>query len=66
MGRGMERGKGIEKGKGKAMEEGKGKRKGNSEGKGIVTQTPGGDDIPRAIALQLQKEIYQADLDMEG
>jgi len=55
---------------GKATEGGKGKRteKGNGNGKrkGIVKQTPGRDDISRAIALQLQKEMYEADLDTEG
>jgi len=51
-------------GKGKAMEEGKGK--GNGKGKGIVIQTPGGDNISRAVALQLQKEMYEADSDTEG
>jgi len=48
------------------MEEGKGKGKGNGKGKDIVTQTTGGDDISRAIALQMQKEMYEADKDMEG
>jgi hypothetical protein len=33
---------------------GKGKRMGNSNGKGIVKQTPGGDDISHAVALQLE------------
>jgi hypothetical protein len=56
--------KGKEKGKGKAMEKGKGK--GNGKWKGIVKQTPGGDDNSRAIALQLQKEMYEADSDTEG
>jgi hypothetical protein len=61
------KGKGMGKGNGKqkAVEEGKGKGKGNSRGKGIVKQTPGGDDISRAIALQLQKVMPEADLDME-
>jgi len=54
------------KGKGKATEEGKGKGKANGEGKGIVKHYPGGDDISCAIALQLQKEMYEADSDMEG
>jgi len=58
------------KGKGKVTEDGKGKgrRKGkrNGKGKGIVKQTPGGDDIFRAIALQLQREMYEADLVTEG
>jgi hypothetical protein len=61
-GKGITDGKG--KGKGKAPEEGKGK--GNGKGKGIVKQTPGGDDISCAVALQLQKEMYEADSDMEG
>jgi len=39
---------------------------GNGKGKGIVNQTPGGDDISRAVALQLQKERHEADLDTEG
>jgi len=50
---------GMEKGKGKAMEEGKGK--GNGKGKDIVKQTLGGDYISRAVALQLQKDMYEAD-----
>jgi len=58
------KGKGKEKGKG--MEEGKGKGKGNSKGIVIQKQTPGGDDISRAVALKLQKEMYEADSDMEG
>jgi hypothetical protein len=57
-------GQGQGKGKGKAMEEGKRKR--NGKGKGIVEQSPGGNDISRAIALQLQKEMPDADLEMEG
>ena len=50
--------------KGKAMEEGK--RKGNGKGRVIVQQTPGGDDISHAVALQLQNEMYEADSDTEG
>jgi hypothetical protein len=50
--------------KGKATEEGKGK--GHGKGKGIVKHTPGGDDISCAPALQLQKEINEADSDTEG
>jgi len=61
---GKGQGKGKGKRKGKAMDEGKGK--GNSKEKGIVKQTPGWDDISHAVALQLQKEIYEADSDMEG
>jgi hypothetical protein len=48
------------------MGKGKGKEKGNGKGKGIVIQTTGGDDISRAVALQLQKERYEADSGMEG
>jgi len=59
-GKGTKDGKG--KGKGKATEEGKGK--GNGKGKGIVKQTPGEDDISRAVAVQ--KEMYDADSDTEG
>ena len=43
------------------MDEGKGKGKGNGKGQGIVEQTRGGDDISCAIALQLQKKLYEAD-----
>jgi len=60
--------KGNRKGKGKAkwkvMEEGKGK--GNGKGNGILKQIPGEDDISRAVAFQLQQEMYEADSDMEG
>jgi hypothetical protein len=41
------------------------KRKGNGKGKGIVKQTPGGDDISHAVALQLEKERKKADPDTE-
>jgi len=65
---GREQGTGKEKGifdrKGKGK--GKGEAKGNSKGKGIVQHTPGGDDISRAVALKLQKEIYKVDSEMEG
>jgi len=50
----------------KVTEEWKGKGKGNGKGKSIVTQTPGGDHIPRPIAVQLQREMYEADSDTEG
>jgi hypothetical protein len=40
------------------------KGQGTSKGKGIVKQTPGGDDISRAIAVQ--KVADQADSDTEG
>ena len=45
---------------------GKGKEKGNCDGWGIDEQTPWEDDISRAIALQEQKEMYDADSDTEG
>jgi hypothetical protein len=45
---------------------GKGKGKGNNKGKGIVEQTPQGEDISWAIDFQLQKEMYEADTDMES
>jgi hypothetical protein len=60
--KGTGRGKGTKDGKGK----GKGKGKGHGTGKGIVKRTPGGDDISRAVALQLQKQMSEADLDKEG
>jgi len=73
---GGEKGTGKEKGtkhgkaKGKATEDGKGngkgKRKGNGKQKGIVKQTPWGGDISPAVALQLQKEMSEVDLDKEG
>ena len=69
---GVEDTQGGEKGTGKGKRtkagegKGKGKGKGNSKGKDIVKQTPGGDDIFRTAALQLQKDISEADLDTEG
>jgi len=48
------------------MDEEKGKEKGNGKGKGIVKYTPEGDDISRAVALLMQKEMYEADSDTEG
>jgi len=63
-GKGKGRKDGIENGMGKETEEGKGK--GNGTVNGIVKLTTGGDDISRAIALQLKKEIYEADTDKEG
>jgi len=45
---------------------GMGQGTGNGKGNGIVKQTPGGDDISRAVVLQLQKARYEADSDMEG
>jgi hypothetical protein len=57
---------GSGKGMGKATEGGKGEGKGDGKGKSIVELTRGGDDISRAVALPLQKEVYQADSDMLG
>jgi hypothetical protein len=66
--KGTGKGKGTKdgKGKGKATKDGKGKGKGNSKGKYIVKQTPGGNDISCAVALQLQKGMSEADMDTEG
>jgi hypothetical protein len=68
--KGTRKGKGTKdgkwKGKGKTTEERKEKGKGNMKGKGIVKQTPGGDDISGAVAVQLKKEMNEADSDMEG
>jgi hypothetical protein len=58
------KGKGIATGNGKGN--GNGKGKGNGQGKGTIKHTPGGDDISCAIALLLQKELSEADLDTEG
>ena len=57
-----EKGKGTKDGKGKRKRKGKG----NGKRKSIGKQTPGGDDISRAVTLQLQKERYEADSDTEG
>jgi len=48
--------------KGKGM----GKRKGNGKGKGNVQNTPGGDNMSRAVALQLQNDMREADNNLEG
>ena len=53
-------------GKGKPTEEGKGTGKGNGKEKGIVKQIPGGDVISHAVAVQMQKEMYEADSDTDG
>jgi len=58
--------KGPGKGNAKATEEWKGKGKGNGERNSIVKQTPVGDDISRAVPLQLLKDMYEADSDMES
>jgi hypothetical protein len=63
---------GAEKGTGtgKATKDRKGngtsKGIGNGKGKDIVKPTPGGDDIFCAVALPLQKQMSEADLDKEG
>jgi hypothetical protein len=56
------KGKGTKDGK----EQGKRKGKGNGKGKGIVKRTSVGDDISCAVALQLRKQMSEADLDKEG
>jgi hypothetical protein len=63
---GGEKGTGKRKGTEDWKRKGKGKGKGNCNGKGIVERIPARDDICRAVALQLQKERYEADSDMEG
>jgi hypothetical protein len=65
---GTGKGKGTKDGKEKWKGKGKGKRKakGNGKGKGSVRNTQGGDNISRAIAFQLQKEMLEADLVTEG
>jgi len=57
---------GTRNGKGTKDGKGTGKGKANRKGKSIVQQTPGGDDISCAVALQLQKERYEADSDTGG
>jgi len=64
--RGGEKGTGNGKGTMDGNGKGLGKGMGNGKGRGIVKQTPGGDDISGAIALQLQKEMFEADSDTEG
>jgi hypothetical protein len=63
---GSEKGSGNGKGTKDSTWKGKGKGKENGKGKGIVKPTPGGDDISCAIALQLQKQMSEPDLDKEG
>jgi hypothetical protein len=63
---GADKGTGQGKGTKNRKGTGKGKGKGNGQGKGIVKRTPGGDDISCAVALQLQKQIAEADFDKEG
>jgi len=48
------------------MEDRKEKGKGNGKGKDIVKQTSGGDDISHDITFQLQKEMYESEMDTEG
>jgi len=63
---GGEKGTGKENGIKDGKRKGKVKGKGDGKGQGIVKQTPGGDDISRAVALQYQKERYEAHSDTEG
>ena len=60
------KGKGKRKEKGNGKGTGSGKGKGNGKGKCIVKRTPVGDDISCAVALQLQKQMSEADLDKKG
>jgi len=70
--KGTGKGKGMKDGKGKEMVTedrkgtGKWKGKGNGKGKATVKQTPVGDDISCAVALQLQKEMSEGHRDTEG
>jgi hypothetical protein len=50
----------------KGTKDKKGNEKGNCIGKGIVKQTPRGGDISHGVALQLLKDMYEADSDREG
>jgi len=43
-----------------------GEGEGNSKGKGIVEQTPGGDDLCCAVAFHLHKEMSEPELDTEA
>jgi hypothetical protein len=71
-GKGTRKGKETQDGKGKGQEteDAKGKRqwngKGQGEGKGIVEQTPGGDNISRTMVLQLQQDMSEPDFNTEG
>jgi len=58
--------KGNGKGKGKATNSAKGQGTQTNNRKGILKQTPGGDDISHAVALQLWKDMYEAHYDTEG
>ena len=60
------KGKGKGKGKGKATENGKGNGKGNGTGEAIVQHAQGGNDISRAVAMQLPKVMNKADSDTKG
>jgi hypothetical protein len=58
----------MKRGKARGRQPRKGRGRGREMVKGQVLskQTPGGDDITRSVAWQLQKERYEADADMEG
>lgn len=60
--KGTGKGKGTMDGNSKKMRKGKG----NGKEKGIVKSTPSGDDIFHAISLQLQKQMLEEELEMEG
>jgi len=63
---GTRKGKRTKDGNGKGKETGKETGKGYGTGNSFVKQTPGENDISRAVALQWQKERYEADSDTEG
>jgi hypothetical protein len=54
------------RGIGTAMEKVKGKGKRNWKGKGIIKQTPEGNDSSCTVTWLLQKEPYNADSEREG
>jgi hypothetical protein len=61
-----EKGTGKENGRKDEKRKGMGKGKGNGKGNDILKNTPRGEDISRAVAWQLQNEMYKADLDTKG
>jgi hypothetical protein len=69
-GTGEEKGTLDWKGKGNETENGKGKWKGkrmkHGKGNSIVKQTTAGDATSHAVVLQLQKYLYEPDINMEG
>jgi len=64
-GKGRGKGKGPGRGRGRQQRKGRGRGRETEKGKVLSNITPGEDDISRAVAVQLQMEIYKADSDME-